>query len=533
MKSLARVLMALLIAAPLPAGAQERPTLELSLEEAVKRTLENNADLAVEKLTPQASAYSVQSARGVYDPLLSSSLSRTNRDTAATSVLEGGNTVTTETTIWNFQASQLFRTGGSFNLSFTNNKINTTSIFNTFNPSFTSSLNANLSQPLLRNFRIDSSRQQLTVSKRNKEISDIQFRQTVVNTVASVKQQYYDLIAAIDNLDAARKSLALAQKLLDENRIKVRVGTMAPLDVVQAESEVATREEGVIVAENQLAEAEDALKRQIFPGNDPEMWALRIVPTDRPQAEPVAVDVDAAIRSAIEKRTDIEVARRNLQNNDLTFELARNQSLPAVDLVATYGTRGVGGTSITRQGLGGPIVGTVPGGYGDALSDVFARSFPTWTVGVNFSYPILNRSAKATEARAQLAREQAQASLRRLEMQIAAEVRTAARAVQTNMKRVESTRAARVLSAQRLDAEEKKFAAGMTTNFFVTQAQRDLAIAEVNELRAIADYRKSLIAFERVQEAGGGGGGSINVSVGGGGRAQTVSGGGGGSFGQQ
>jgi outer membrane protein TolC len=236
------------------------------------------------------------------------------------------------------------------------------------------------------------------------------------------------------------------------------------------------------------------------------------------------VDTDAAVRNALEKRTDILAARRSLENAESGVQLAKNQELPQIDLVAAYGTAGVGGTQIEREGFGGPIIRTVPGGYSDALSNVFGRDFPTWTLGFNISYPIFNRQADAAEARAQ----------------VTAEVRSAARAVETNLKRVESTRAARVLQERRLDAEEKRFAAGMSTNFFVTQAQRDLALAQVAELRAIADYRNSIVNFERVQEAGGGvsfsgstgnavsraGAGNGSTAAGGQGGANTQAGGG-------
>jgi outer membrane protein TolC len=254
-----------------------------------------------------------------------------------------------------------------------------------------------------------------------------------------------------------------------------------------------------------VAEAEDAIKRAIFAQNDPSTWALRIVPTDRPTAEPIVVDVPAATQKALEARTDIVASRKNLETADDNVKYASNQTLPDLNLIAAYGSTGIGGTIIERDGFGGPIIRTTPGGYGDALSDVFGRNFPTWTVGVNFSYPLFNRQARANSARAKISRDQATASLRRLEMQVASEVRSAGRAVETNYKRVESTRAARVLAEQRLDAEQKKFAAGMSTNFAVTQAQRDLALAAVLELRAIADYRKSLVDFDRVQLAGGGG----------------------------
>jgi outer membrane protein TolC len=508
-RTVAAVIFASSVGLATPARAQEpappdRPILELSLDDAVKRTLENNNDIAVERYNPELSEESIRLYRGNYDPLLTSTISQNSRTSPASNAFAGAQTVDSKTTTYNFGAVQELKTGGNLRVDFTNNRGNTNSVFNTFNPSYNSSLNANLSQPFLRNFKIDANRLQLRVAKKNREISDVQFQQTVTNTVANVKDLYYDLLYAIDNLEAQRKSLSLAQKLLDENQIKVRVGTMAPLDVVAAQSEVASREEGVIVAEALVAEAEDAIKRTIFAQNDSATWALRIVPTDRPTAEPMAVDVESATKRAIEQRTDVVAARKNLENADANVQYASNQKLPDLNLIAAYGSSGIGGTVIEREGFGGPIIRTIPGGYNDALSNVFGRDFPTWTFGVNFTYPIFNRQAQANSARAKISRDQTVASLRRLEMQVASEVRSAGRAVETNYKRVESTRAARVLAEQRLDAEQKKFAAGMSTNFAVTQAQRDLALASVLELRAVADYRKSLVNFERVQLAGGG-----------------------------
>jgi outer membrane protein len=488
--------------APEPEKPDTRPLLELSVSDAVERALKSNSTVNVEKYSPLGSAEDVRSAEGVYDPFLEGQISKNSTDTPAQNAFSGGDTVNTGTWNYNVGLSGLLKTGANWSAIFDNTKQTTDSVFALYNPSFAANLNFRVSQPFLKNFRIDSSRTQLRVAKNNRDISDIDFRQIVVNTVATVKKAYYDLVFNIDNLAAARKSLTLAQKLLNENQIKVRVGTLAPLDVVEAESEVASRESGVITAENSLAEAEDAMKALIFPKNDPATWALHVVPTDRPSAEPVQVDVDRAIQNALDKRTDIQSARKSLENNDLSLRLAKNQTLPQLDVVGAYGTQGQGGTQIIRDGFGGPIIETVPGGYGDALNSVFGNDFPTWTVAVNVSYSILNRTAKASRAKAEIAKEQALADLTRLELLIATAVRTAARDVDTNFRKVQSNQAARVLSARRLDAEEKKFAAGMSTNFLVTQAQRDLALAEVNELQSIADYRKSIIELDRVQEAG-------------------------------
>lgn len=502
------LMMALALGGPPTVMAQsppaERTALDLSLDEAVKRALESNVNIAVERFNPDLSVQSVRGASGAYDPLLFSNISTTTRTSPGGNAFAGADKVDTDTLAYNFGANQLFKSGGLLSLRFNNSKTDTNSVFETFNPSYNSAFSLSLTQPLLQNFRVDNARQTLRVAKKNREISDVQFRQTVINTLSGVKQLYYDLLYAIDNLEAQRQSLSLAKKLLEENQIKVRVGTMAPLDVVAAESEVALREESFVLAENSLLEAEDALKASIFPRNDPVTWGLRINPTDHPTAEPVPVDGEAAVRNALDKRTDVVVARKNLEKADYSVQYFRSQALPQLDLVATYGTTGLGGTQLERDGFGGPIINTIPGGYGDALSDVVGRDFPTWTIGVNLSYPIRNRQAGAASAQARVSKEQALANFRRLELQVAQEVRSATRAVETNFKRVESTRAARVLQERRLDAEEKRFAAGMSTNFFVTQAQRDLIISRVAELRAVADYRKSLVSFERVQESGGG-----------------------------
>ena len=535
MMRLSRAAFAILLvwAAPALAGAQEptpspsprpsalvspapdnRPVIELSLDEAVKRTLENNADIAVQKFNPEFSDYGVRLLKGYYEPFLISTLGQRSNTSPASNAFAGAAAPNTRTLTYNFGALQNLPTGGNFEADFNNNRQTTNSVFSSFNPSFGSNFNLSFNQPLLRNFSIDSNRYQIKVAKKNFEISDVQFRQTVVNTVANVKQAYYDLIYAIDNLSAQRKSLGLAQQLLEENRIKVRVGTMAPLDVVAAQSEVAGREANVIAAEAAVADAEDTLKRAMFTTNDPAEWSTRIVPTDRPTAEPVTVDVGAAIVNATQKRTDMQAARKSLENAEYGVSYARNQLLPALNLAAGYGTAGVGGTLIQRQGLGGPIISTVPGGYGDAVSDVFARTYPTWTLSASLSYPVLNRQAGATAARARVSRDQQQATVHQLELQIVQEVRAAARAVDTAFRSVAAARKARELAERNLDAERKKYENGMTTSFNVAQIQNDLTNARSNELQAIANHRKSLVNFDRVQEAGvGGGGGNAVVSV--------------------
>ena len=307
-------------------------------------------------------------------------------------------TLDTSNWTYNFGAFQSLPTGGDLPARLQQQPAGTNSVFSTFNPSYNSNFNLSLTQPLLRNFTIDSTRHQIKVAKKNREISDVQFRQTVVNTVANVKQSYYDLLYAIDNLEAQRKSLALAQKFLEENQIKVRVGTMAPLDVVagaiRGGEPRGGRHRGRGHGRGGGGRAE---ARHLQRPTTPRCWDTRIVPTDRPTAEPFRVDLDAAHqeRAGASGRTSWPRARA-WRARSTTSTYAKNQMLPALDLVAGYGTTGLGGTQCsipsTRRARS-PV--TIPGGYGDALSDVFGRDFPTWTLGFNFSYPIFNRPGRA------------------------------------------------------------------------------------------------------------------------------------------
>lgn len=516
MKTPMSFVLLLLVTLALPAGAQEAASeqqgplhLQLSIDDAVARALENNVDLAVERYRPESAREDIRSAEGSYDPFLSLVVDTNSRTQPPVSFFTGGLRVTTETQNFSLGANALVKSGAQLSLTWNNSRTDTNNVFSNFNPAYNSNITVGISQPLLKNFKIDGARRQLRVAKNSAEISDVQFRQTVLNVIANVKRLYYDLIFAIDNLEAQQKSLDLAAKLLEENRIKVEVGTLAPLDVVAAESEVASREEQVIVAGANLEEAEDAIKQVIFPEHDFDMWRTRISPSDRVvTGDHQEINLEAAINRALAERTDIVATRKSLESNQINLDFAKNQLKPGLDLEGSYGAAGIGGTLVERD-PDGNIIGEEDGGYFDSLSQVSGLDFPTWRIGVRFSYPILNRSAKGNAARSQIAKQQAEASLRRLELRVAREVRSQARAVQTNRKRVQSTGSARVLQQRRLDAEEKRFAAGMSTNFLVTQAQRDLALAEVGELRAIADYGKSLIDFERVQAAGVGAGSGV------------------------
>jgi outer membrane protein TolC len=513
-------------------GGQTRPTVpvtaqgpnvELSLEEATARALERNLDIAVERLNPQSQELALARVQGAYRPTLTSTFGQQSRINPPSSTLNGGTIVDNDTTTYNAGITQNVQwLGGTATFQFNNSRAVSSNTFNNYNPAFNSNFSAAYAQPILRDLFIDSNRLQLKVTAINRDISEIQLQGTVTTTQASVRNSYWELVFAIQAVEVAQGSLELAQSLLDDNRARVEVGTLAPLDVAQSEAEVANRRGALVQAETTARTAEIALKRLIVNGTQDPLWRARITPVDRPEFRTTPVDVEAATLQALSNRTDLAQARKTVDNNDWTMKYMRNQTLPLLDLTAQYGTVGLGGTQAIRSGSGitSVITGYVPGGYTDAWRTLTGANYPNWNFQLNFSYPIGESAADANYARARIQRNQAAAELRALELQVAAEVANSALLVESSLTRYDAAVAARELSQQRLDAERSRYDVGLSTNFFVVQAQRDLATAQNSELRALLDYRRAVVDFERVQFApasGGGGGGITTINAGGGG----------------
>jgi outer membrane protein TolC len=482
-------------------------TRQLSVDDAVRLALEQNLGIQIERLTPQIRDVAIAETRTAWAPTLTSNIMNTSTDTPATNLFAGGQTKVTD---GRFQTTlgvrQLLPTGADYQLGWDNFRTTSTNFFNTFDPVLRSNVSFNITQPLLRNFKIDSVRQQVEFAQKDRETADITLRGTIRQVTRNVKNAYWDLSYAMDNLTAQRQSLELAQRLLADNQKRVEIGTMAPIDIVEAQSEVARNEESVIVAEAAIDEAQDRLRALIFDPSSADFWTVAIEPTDAAPFQQQAIDPEAAVRRALDTRSDLQEAKKGLERDDINIKYLRNQVLPDFNANATYGLVGIGGTRYALDSF--PIGGNVTPtrtqlserGYGSVLGDVFSNAFPTWTFGVQIGYPIGRSQSEANLARARLEHSQSQTSYRNLELRVATEVRQTARRVLTNEKRVVSARAARELAERRLEAEEKKFAAGIQTSFFVFQAQRDLAQARTNEVRAISDYNKSQVDFEAVQE---------------------------------
>jgi outer membrane protein TolC len=477
--------------------------LRLTVDAAVTMALDHNVDLATDRLDPQISDTRVAAAAGAFRPTFTTGVNSNSQLLPPSSLLfpvaTENDVVTTNTGL----GQLLPWYGTSYAVGWSTTHTDSNSFLNSYNPLVQSGLSLNLSQPLLKNFRVDPARQQLTASRTNRDIADTHLRESLVHTTANVKAAYWNFVSAIAAVEARKSTLDLAEELVRVNKAKVDVGASPPLDLVSAQAEVAADQEQLIIAETAVKQTEDRLRVLIFDGSVRENWNVKIEAVDSPPVATPAIDIDGAVTAALADRSDIVRGRKDIANSDLNVKLADNQRLPDVRLNASYQASGLGGTQILRTGgFPGTVVG--PGAvtnFGSVLGQLFGHDYPTWAVGVSVNYPLGESVDRANEARASLEKSQTAQRLKSTETKVIQQVRDAGWKIEMNAKRIETTRAARELAEQRLDAERKRFEVGMSTSFLVIQAQRDLAQATNNELGAVLAYDLSLVDFEALQQA--------------------------------
>jgi outer membrane protein TolC len=510
-----------------PAGAPQQPLTaapqirRLTVDEAVQLAAQNNLGIQIARVNPQLEDLNVVLARANWAPTFASTVTNAHANQPVDNLIAGGglgsgiksgrlqsNLGLQQNVPWG---------GGNYSIGWDTQRSTSTNNFSGFQPRLSSSVALSLTQPLLRGYAIDATRQQLQVSEKNREIADVQLRQSLASTTRTVRNSYWDLAYAIAFLQVQQQTLDLAQESLRNTRARVEIGTTPPIDIVEAEAEVATREEGVILATAQIETAQDTLRALVFDPNMPDFWTLRIEPSDVALFRPTVIDIDAAVRNALDRRTDLQQSKKSLEATDVNIRYLRNQTLPEVTADLDYGLTGLGGTQLRRApGVGlqpGDVIGTSTVGLGSVLGDVFGNQFPSWTAALTIRYPIGTSPQEASLARNRLQYSQTQTQIRNQQLQVVTQVREAARQAQTNQKRVDTTRVSRELAERRLDAEQRKFAAGTSTNFLVFQAQRDLAQARNNELRATLDYQRSVVDLDTVQEVPLNGGGGVTATA--------------------
>ena len=494
-----------------PALAQESPALmpaappalQLTLDDAVRRAIENNPDLAVVRLGTEVEAARVGESRGAFAPVFSTQVGRSSIASPPSNLLSGERGVDVDDWFSSTGVRQRVPWGsGTWSLSWDTSRTTTNNPITSFDPSFQSGFQAAFSQPLLRDRAIDSVRHQYAVAKRNQESSDLRFQETVVQTVAAVKQAYWTLKATRANVAVQERSLELARELARENKLRVDAGQVPPLDLVQAEAEVAQRRENLIRANTAADDAEDGLRRLIVQPDDVAFWRVRLDAVEEPSALGALPDIDAAVARALNERYDLARAGHELENARDTVAFLDNQRLPDVRLETSYRGNGLGGTQFLRgDGFPGSVIGTRNRGFDDALGQVFTNDYPTWSFGLTVNYPLGRSYEAASFARAQVERRQVTQRISSLRVQAAETVRRAGRQIRSTAERVEAARARATLAQERLTSEQRRFEAGLSTTFLVTQAQRDLLEADVNLLQTSFEYESALVSFEAVQVA--------------------------------
>ena len=485
----------------LPVVQETGPVIRLSVDEAVARAMDKNLTIASERLTPQTWDLSIAASRAFYQPNVTSAFANNNQTSLNANLFEGGDTVNAQTQSWSGGLAQnMWKGGGNYTVNWTNSRNDSDGNNTTVNPLYNSGLQASYVQPLMRNFKIDNTRANLLSNRINQSLSEINLSATVASTVASVRNAYWELVYAVQAVEAAERSLELSSKLVQDNQSRVEIGTMAPIDVVQAQAEQATRRQTLVNAQATLRNNELALKRLIVSGTDDELWRATLRPTELPAMSAVAVDVEGAVVNALANRTDLTSTRKNLELADVQLRSLVNQTLPQLDLIGLYNLSGRGGTGLIRSIEDRTIViSTTPGGYGDALANIGNFDAPTWNVRLQFAYPLGTSAPKANLARQKILRDQTLAQVKVTELQIAVDVTTAALAIRNAQESIQASQASRELSEKRLEAVQSKMDVGMATNYEVVQAQRDLADARNSELRAQLNYQRALVDFQRAQ----------------------------------
>ena len=494
---------ALLISTAAEAQVRQAETLRLTLAEAVQRAVEHNPDLAVVRLDTEVGAARVGESRGAFAPVFSTLFGRSSNVTPPSNFLLGDRGVDVNDSFSSTGVRQRLPWGaGTWSVSWDTSRTTTNNPLSSFDPSLQSGFQVAFSQPLLKDRTIDPARQQYVIARRNQESSELRFRESVVQTVAAVKQAYWTLKATLANVTVQQRSLELAEELVRQNKVRVDAGQTPPLDLVQSEAEVAQRRENLIRANTTAEDAADSLRRLIMDPADVSFWQTRIDPVEEPTGRAPVPDVDAAVAKALNERYDLARANHDLENARTNVEFLRNQKLPDVRLETSYRGTGLGGTQFLRAGgFPGVVTGSRDRSFGAALGQAFTPDYPTWSFGLTVSYPLGRSSEEASLARAQIEREQTTQRIASLRLQAAETIRQAGRQIQSTAERVDAARAGARLAEQRFDTEQRRFDVGLSTTFLVTQAQRDLLQAQVNLLQTTLDYESSLVKFEAVQQA--------------------------------
>jgi outer membrane protein len=470
-------------------------TLQLSLRNFLELVVANNPDIAVQKLTVQFNRDAITSAFSAFDPLATASFSATRTITPSGSLLQGASTLNTLTQPFALTYQQTFETGTQLAVNFNESKFSTNSSFSTFNPELDSSINFALSQPLLRGRGLYINMLPVTIARSRLRAAEFGFQDQLIQLLAAAENAYWDVVGARENLRVQQESFKLADAALTRAQKELELGATSPLEIYQPQANRANAELQVSQARFQLAQTEDALRRQIGADLDPNVREMPIALTAplEPPPDSAKIDTEAALASAMRMRPDLKNVVQNLDADDLSIKQTNNNLLPSLNLTAQYGSSGLGGIFYPGTNILNPTapVVPIPGGLGDALAGTFGFSNPTYGVGLTLQLPIKDHATSAKLADDLVQKKIDAYRQRSTEENIRLQVLTAINLLNSSKEGIRIATIARDLAQKRVDADQKRYELGTITLYFVLASQNDFITAESNLLSQIINYRRS------------------------------------------
>jgi HAE1 family hydrophobic/amphiphilic exporter-1 len=515
---------------PLPplsrVGVDANDQQPLTLREAIALALTDNKDIEVARDNVKIAEYDLLSTRGAYDPRISAQTYYERIKTPAASFLSGASNAVeaTDFTATSRLEGLASKYGGNYRLDFSSVRATSNSFFTALNPQYPTALTFSYTQPLVRGLRFDLPRRQIEVAKKNLSLTDAQFRQRAIEVITNVQRSYWDLVFALRNLQIQRDSLNDSRTQLDHNRRMVAEGSLAPIDVVAAETQVANFEQAEFSALEDVNRAENNLKNMIAQNQKAKLWSVSIIPTDQADLNLPEVSLPDAMNSAIQNRQELRQSDLAREINLLDQRLYRDQTKPEIDLVGSYGMVGNAGTlagsnpltassdqvrarvnelSVLAglQALPAPAATTISpdllGGYPQSLANLGSNQFNNFRVGVSISLPLRNRTAEGQLGHSLVEGKRIATQREQLEQLIQVEVRNALQSLKTAAARLRSAAIGRSTAEQQYESEKRKLDVGQSTVFLVLERQTALATARGNELRAQTDLNKAIAELQR------------------------------------
>lgn len=480
--------------------------LELSLRSYLELVLANNTDIQIQKLTIETQRNAITRAFAAFDPVATASFRSTRAESPTNDALAGAATLNQLTQPFNLNYQQTLDTGTQYTVGFNANKSSTNSAFANFNPALTSGLNMNFTQPLLRNRGREVNRLPIVIAKTRFRSAQYNLTDQLMRLLQTAELAYWAVIEARESLKVQEQALQLFDTLLKRSQRELELGAISPLEIYQPQQQYASQEVFVTQARYRLAQAEDALRRQMGADLDPQYrsMAIELSETVLPPTDDRPFDKEQIVETAMRKRPDLRSALNNIEVDDLTIKQAKNSLLPDLSLTGTYTSSGRGGQFFQRtnvfagDGTSNSVISVIPGGLGDALSQTFQFTYPTYGFGLTLRLPIRDRRAQADFADATVSKRLNSLRARTTEQGIRLEVLNAVNQVENSRASVKLAQVRLDFSQKRVEAEQKRYDLGVTTIFFVIQAQNDLVSAQADLVQQSVQYRRNLLNLQRV-----------------------------------